>query len=146
MGEYVNTYASLVKFVQDFITNNATQSGTQFLDFDQHADMDKLPPHDLVGLRGFSVDVSSITMEVQVLFCLTTYDDKSGFRHRALADKLFTALLPTKKVPYVDADTGNVLGYLIANNATSVLPVSKDSTRVFQQITVSLQADRKPTL
>jgi len=144
MGEYVNTYASLVKFLQGFITENAP--GGEFLDFDQHADIDKLPAKDVIGLRGFSVDVSSATMGVQVLFCLTTYDDKSGFRHRALTDKLFTALLPTKNIPYVDADTGAVLGYLVANDETSVLPITKASTRVFQQITVNLLADRKPRL
>lgn len=144
MAEYNNLYASLVKFSQDFIQTLTTPA--TFVDFDNHADIDTLPNTDIVGIRAMMVDTAEKVMNVNVMFGVSTEDDKNLFRHRDIVDKLFTALQPTKRISYIDAVNGVALGYLIIQGGTTVVPITRALIRPFQQISVSLLGDRKPAL
>jgi hypothetical protein len=144
MAEMKNIYASLTSFTQDFIAGRPHPA--TFVDFDNHAEEVTLPDGDLIGLRGLSVDTSGTTMTIMVMFCVSTVDDTNLFRHRDIVDALFTKLLPTKSLSFLDADNGVALGYLKVADGTQVLPIAKATTRSIQQIAVSLLADRKPAL
>ena len=144
MAEFNNLYASLVRFTNDFIA--ALPTTATFVDFDQHADIDTLPAGDIVGIRSMMVDTTDKVLSINVMFGVSTEDDKNLFRHRDTIDRLFTALQPTKRVEYVDAVSAEALGYLIIQGGTTVIPISRALIRPFQQISVSLLGDRKPAL
>jgi len=144
MAEFNNVYASLSNFLQTFITG-LSYSAT-FIDFDQYTSLDMLPVENIVGMRGFTVDSGRVVMDVKVMFCVATVDDQSMFAHRDILDQLFTLCQPTNSVPYVDANTGDVLGQFTIAAGTAILPVHRSTSRTFQMLMVNLLADRQPAL
>ena len=145
MAEYQNIYASFVNFTNTFISTLPTASTTAFVDLDQHASDLSLPATDFLCTRGLGVTFDTLTMDINVMFGVsTTEDDASLFRHRGIIDALFPFLLPSKELAYLDATTGNQLGFMIATRGTSIMPLARAQTRSIQLIAVNLRADRKP--
>jgi len=144
MAEYNNIYASLSNFLQGFI--GTLPYNVVFYDFDQFVTLDALPFENILGMRGFTVDSGPITMDVKVMFTVTTVDDTSMFDHRDILDQLFTLCQPTQKIPYLDATSGLILGNFIVGGGTTILPVHRSPARTFQNMIVNLHGDRKPAL
>ena len=141
---YEDLWASCVKFCQTKIAEFISEgiASPSFLDFDTHATLVNLPDADLVGIRGFSVEAGQ-PLNVSVLFGVATKtDDTNLFRHRAMVARLFQDLMPTKKIDCVDATTGVVTGFLVAEEGTAVLPVTSAETRPLQFISVAFKTDQ----
>ena len=144
MAEFNNIYASLANFLQEFIVG--LDYSVTFFDFDQFVTLDGLPLENILGMRGFDVRSGTTTMEVTVMFTVTTVDDSSMFIHRDILDKLFTVCQPTQVVPYLDADSGVKLGQFVVKAGTEILPVHRSPARTFQNMVVHLLGDRRPAL
>lgn len=146
---YDNLWASCVKFCQDRILEIQAEGAAdpQFIDFDTHATLTNLPDADLIGIRGFSLEMDDHVAHISVLFGIAAKtDDTNLFRHRAMVSRMFQALTPMKKFPCVDASSGAERGFLVAQNGTAVLPVTSANTRPLQFISVALLTDQTVVL
>ena len=138
---YENIFASLVKFTQDFIAENASISpDVDFVNWDAHASLNMLPNKDLIGFGNLGVNTDDAFHHIEVSFGVSTVDDLNLFRHVKLISKLHSKLLPEKQIPLIAADDGRDLGVMIVVDNTDVLPVAKTETRPIQFIMVSLES------
>lgn len=134
-----DVHASLLRFCADFATKFP---GTGVVFFDAHADESELPSSDIVGLTGVTVSVENQLAEVKCMFGISTLDDTNLFRLTDMVAELFESLLPTKKIPVFDASTGIEKGWMIAQDGTTLLPVTGSAARPMQYVLVHLSSSQ----
>lgn len=130
-----NINASLLRFCADFAD---TQPDMQVVNFDAYADEAEIPPVDVIGPAGVSVAIDDELCEINMMFGVSTREDTNLFRLSKYMDSLFDLLLPTKKIPLYNADSGQRTGWLVVENGTRLLAIGGSSTRPLQYIMVNL--------
>lgn len=119
--------ASLLNFSKLFAERMVTAGISQTLtnmDFESVQSEDELEERDLTGPANLQVTLDEHLLEVEVMFGVTTYDDLNNFRLKALSGYLFEELKPTRNLPLLDCNTGEVLGTLVVQNGTTMMPVT----------------------
>lgn len=142
MAAHKTIRISLVKFIQDFIANLdpihgiTSPVGVQFFDFDAHSEETELPVKDLIGLADLSWAEDEKTYEVMVSIGVSTTEDPNLFRHHDIIDALSSVLRVEDQVNLVDPATGSVIGWMVAQNGVSLLPMARTKVRGLQFLMV----------
>lgn len=121
---YQNIKFSTVRYVKGIAPT------LPFVDLDAHAELDKLPKEDFIGMMGFglSFDDKQVTSIVQVVACM--WNDPQLVRLTKLVNTITNALRPETKVPVW---TGNSFSaWMVALNDLSVEPTEGTDQRVLQ--------------
>lgn len=147
LAAYRNYMASLLRFCERFARDrNNFGHNLVAMNFDAHHDVDKLPLNDLVGLSNFSLQADEGAFLVECMVGITTYNDENGFRLMELVDAMFQQLLPTQRIPVVDALSGAPLSHMVILGGTTAMPVTGNDTRPAVFIQISALSDAPPSL
>jgi hypothetical protein len=69
---------------------------------------------------------------------VSTYKtDENLFRLRSCISKIYESLRPTKQVEIFENGTINSIGYLVCQDGTAILPMSRALTRPWQYVQVN---------
>ena len=134
---YKDLHTSLLRFCveasEDWLDNTPT-----FLNFDSSSDENLLPKSDLIGPLALSFELDDHLLSGSVQIGYSSFDDTNLFRLVDRVDALLERLKPTSKIPVYDSTnmTSEVLGYLVVENGTRVMPVITGKTRPIQFIAV----------
>ncbi|HYG34262.1 MAG TPA: hypothetical protein VEC99_05735 [Clostridia bacterium] len=130
-------HASLLKFCSDYASNH---EGMTVVNFDAHADDTTLPANDVIGLAGLSVTAADRFLSIKALIGISTLNDTNLFRLAEKIAELFERLMPESRIDVVDAATGEVKGWMIAMDGTTMLASEGTKARPLQHVAVSLGA------
>lgn len=132
---YNNICLSIVKFARDF--QAAKFSASTYVDWDAHAEVNELPTGDLIGPAGIGLSTEQVNFDYVVFaFGISTIDDPNLFRLRKTMSQLHAKLRPMTKIPIYDADTAQVISWMVVKTPLSISPVSKAELRAVQFINV----------
>lgn len=137
MNELINSHTSLL----NFISNLADDFSAEAINLDAMADNIDLPGGDLVGLQGFSFVSGSDHRPLPVvsgMLVLMTENDPNNTRLIQRLNTVFNRLSPQQMLPYLDAETGDVLADLKVVGQTRVMPSAFVQQRATQGITFQL--------
>lgn len=138
-----NLHASLFRFCHDIRDELADQNiFVTVIDWDAHADINKLPAADVLGIAGYSFELDDHQISIGASFGISTWQDVSLFRHRRIRALVVERLLPTALIPVYDADSGEEKGQLVVRNGTSVMPMARTEVRPLQFVTASFLTDQ----
>jgi hypothetical protein len=145
MAAHLLFKTSIIKFCQASIQAMREAGLTDecdYINFDAHSQIDKLPTTDLVGHANLHHVNEGKFYTVGVSIGVSAWEDPNLFRHDAMLDYLEQKLKPESKLPLIDPDTGAVSGWLISTNGTSVMPLLKTDTRSLSFVMVSFQTSQ----
>lgn len=134
---------------------NVTELGRQwvevpydffFLDFDDHAQIQELPNHHLIGTKAISTSVEEHFVFVSLLIGVAMFNDTNFSKHDVVLDALFTRFLPTKQIPVYNQMTGNQQGTFICQDGLEVMGIAKADQRPVQFVSIDLATDRTVSL
>jgi hypothetical protein len=134
---------------------NVTELGQQwvevaydffFLDFDDHAQIQELPDHHVVGTKSISVSLEEHLPYVSLLIGVSMMNDTNFVQHDRLVDLLFTRYLPTKKIPVYNQSNGSEQGSFICMDGLEVMGIAKADQRPVQFLSLDLATDRTVSL
>lgn len=117
-----------------------------FVDFDDHAQIQELPNHHLVGTKAISVNVDEHMVEMGLLLVVSAFGDSNFQKHDVVVDALFSRYLPTKSINIYRSSDGAASGHFMVKNGTEVMPMAKADQRPVQFISVALATDRTVSL
>ena len=138
---YNDLWASCVVFCNTMITAIKTaslSSDMEFVNLDAHADLTSLSGKDVLGMKGFALNFSEQVIDVTVLFGVSTLHDTNLLRLNKSIAMLVNELFPTSQIAVKDADTGAVLGWMVVQDGTAVLPVASTTSRPIQYVMVTM--------
>lgn len=138
---YENVVASLIRWIQDH--REAHQPGAEYVDWDAHASITELPVTPMVmGPAGCGLtEETPGEYEVVCSFGVATYQDENLFMLRKAISRLFGQLKIGAKIPIYDADTGQVISWMIVSSPRSVTPVTKAEVRSLQFVNLTGRLD-----
>lgn len=131
---YNNVWASLLKRCQDFILDFkmlGLSENLQIIDWDAHANIEDLPPVDLLGPSGLGMMYEKEGEIITFTIGVATYQDDNLFMLRRMVGLMYDALLPEKQFTIYDHETLKPLMPATIVEA-SVSPVSKSEVRALQ--------------
>jgi hypothetical protein len=142
MEIFPSIWGSIVKHTQGLITELNTQwplASIQFVDWEAHANIEELPDVDLIGPTALTfMEVSPQMYDVNFSIAVSTYKtDENLFRLRSCISKIYESLRPTKQVEIFENGTINSIGYLVCQDGTAILPMSRALTRPWQYVQVN---------
>lgn len=135
-----NIRGSIIKLCSDLIDVLTAEglTGFELLDFDTHANLQELPPKDLLGPVAIGFTDNGNIMDVSFGIGVATYQDVNLFKSWKAISKAFELVRPTKKVTLYDSDTLEEIGFMTVEAGTMVSPVTKAEVRPFQFVQASL--------
>jgi hypothetical protein len=145
MSAHLLFKTSIIKACQSWINDLKTAgtiSDASYFNFDAHSQIDKLAQTDLVGHVNLHHVNDGKFYSVGVSIVVSTWEDPNLFRHDAIIDYVADRLKPTMQIPLIDPTTGEVSGWLVAEDGTSVMPLLKTDTRSLGPIMVSFQTSK----
>ena len=127
-------WASIVGYVATIQHEALIQGLTvSFINYDEHADIEKLPQENLVGPAEFSFDnMGQGTFHVSAAIGFSMWNDDEQFNHRKMMDIVAKHLEPEMSIPILKATTGLKIGSLTLEAPTSLLPMSNSDVRALQ--------------
>jgi hypothetical protein len=137
---------SLISFCQASIVGMATagivaQGQVQFIDFDAHASLAKLPDGDLLGIANFHWINEERFYVVGAHIGIATWKDTNNFRHNDIADWLTPLLLPLAQIPVIDPDTGLAMDdFMVVEEGVTLTPFMHTDIRGLQFFIVSFRS------
>jgi hypothetical protein len=128
----------MVRYLGDKLRANP---GTwDFLDFEAHADIRKLPENDIYGISGHAVVADDGTDNMVFTIAVSTFGDENLFRMRKAVAQLYEDWKNSGfTIPLFDGETTDKLGSLVVTSGTVVSPVGKAEIRPYQTITVHMK-------
>lgn len=143
MNEYRDTFASLIRFCQDFSTDMAASGfNLKVMNLDAMADPQEWPDQDVIGVAEFDFELDDGTIQVDLMVAVSTFEDTNNFRLNELLNHLVNRLLPNQRIKLLNANNGAARGFLYVRNGTRVAPPFKSTTRAIQPVMVSLLSDQ----
>jgi hypothetical protein len=136
---------SLIKFCQDQLQAmimDGTISSGEFVDFDAHSQLDKLPEENLIGVANLHWVNDTDFYTVGAMIGVSTWRDTNLFVHNDMIDWLEPKLLPMKTIALVDPTDGSEQGWMVAEAGTSLMPMLHTDTRSLQFFMVSWQTSQ----
>jgi hypothetical protein len=137
-----SVWGSIVKHVNGLITEleaEFPQANIGFIDWEAHANIQEIPEQDLIGPTSLVLmEVSPQMYDVNFSIAVSTFGtDVNLFRHRSYISTIFESLRPSKQIPVYENGTNNELGYLIFQDGTGAMPMTRSLTRPFQYVQVN---------
>ena len=124
---------STMKFVLDQITSlkDITQRDIQYVDFDDHADIQTLPPQDIIGLTGLSITDGTGFYDISFGVAVMCQNDGSIFNLTQYASYLFVNLIGQKSFPvFMPGDVMlKQIGLITIFAGTTVMPTARSEAR-----------------
>lgn len=125
---YRNLRASLVAFCKNLIPVLQARfpqytGGLSAQDFDTFQEEKDLPQMDCLGTAHTSFEVNNHVVSIETMIGVSTLADKNMFRLHDWMSVVFEAVRPGAQIPYLDADTGEVLGSFTILDGTRAMPV-----------------------
>lgn len=117
-----------------------------YIDFDAHAQIHEYPEHDIIGLRAFQIVIDEHIFYVSGMFGVGIFNDTNLQRHYRILDKLYAELLPTRRLPVYDMNSGLMIGEFIILDGTELMPMFKADNRPIQFIGFSFSSDLTASL
>ena len=111
--------------------------GLSYVDWDDHADIEKLPQNDLIGLSGFAITDLEKHHEIFFGVMVASYNDQNLFRMVDYVDTFYRRLLTGKQFNVFHPTSGVKIGVASMERGTAVAPVTRTETRAAQAITAS---------
>ena len=143
MNEYRDTFASLIRFCQDF---SAEMQGNgvnlKVMNLDAMNDPQEWPNQDVIGLSEFDFNLDDGTIGVELMLAVSTVEDTNNFRLNDIVNRLVNLVVPGRRVNLYDGATGKLRGFMVVQNGTRVAPPMRAKTRAIQPIMVSLLSDQ----
>lgn len=134
MSDYENIQGSLLKKTNDL----GEQLGCSSQNFDAVHDITSLPTHDSIGLASLTTQESDVGYNFSAMFVVTTSNDTNNMRLSSLVGSVGTACKKETTWDLLDMVTGEVLGFIVLKEGTTILPVTQPTdTRVAQAIQFS---------
>lgn len=130
---------STVRFLREVASEilAADGVGLSYVDWDDHADMNKLPMTDIYGLTGMGITENDKTHEVVFGVTLSTYNDQNLFRMTDMSDLFYRRLRAGTTFSIYDPVTGLEVGKMVFQTGTSAMPVNRVETRAVVSISVT---------
>jgi hypothetical protein len=146
--DYMDLKASVFLFCNTFRTElenaiiapDVTTNTFEVYNFDAHADNTVLPDKHLIGVRDFSL-IHDQTIEIECMFGVGFKDDTNLFKLDAAMDRMLKHIIPTKRLPLVDAASGVQYGLMTSLSGLTVFPVDRTKVRPIQFVGVRLGTD-----
>lgn len=143
MNEYRDTFASLIRFCQDFaFSMEGSGFSLKVMNLDAMNDPQEWPNQDVVGMAEFDFELDDGTIGVDMMIAISTVEDTNNFRLNDIMNRLVNLLIPGRRISLYDASNGKLRGFLAVQNGTRVAPPMKAKTRAIQPIMVSLLSDQ----
>ncbi len=120
---------------QRFIKLKCDALGIKYLDWDDNADITKVPEENLAGLHGFAVANRGKMHDFGFGITCQTMNDPNLFEITNIVDQFYSAMLPEKTFDIVDPTTGTKIGVASFVEGTAVHPMN----RIENRVTVSVQ-------
>lgn len=141
---YIDTYFSILKFIQEEMENMRTEGfsdNIEFKNLDGHAEDQVLENIDYIVLRNFCANIGKGLCEYTFEIGVTTFEDENLFRHVKIMNRLINLLAPLKQITvYSNKDYWLKKGTLIATEPTTLQPFAKYNTRAIQFLLVSVDS------
>lgn len=138
---YLDVYNSVVRYIKDSIQEmleNGIAQDLSFQDIDRHAEEQVLENRDYILLRSFSSNQEYILSDYVFEVGVTTFEDKNGFRHRAIINELNKKFRPMNTMQvYSHKTLEKRLGVLKFTEPTTIQPTAKYNTRAVQYLLVN---------
>lgn len=137
-----SVWGSIVKHTNNLIIEAKSlypHATIQFVDWEAHANIEELPDADLIGPTSLVLmEISPQMYDVNFSIAVSTYkSDENLFRLRSYLSLIFNSVRPTKQITVYEAGTLNEIGYIMCQDGTAVLPMSRAVTRPFQYVQVN---------
>ncbi len=143
MNEYRDTFASLIRFCQDFALDMQGRGvNLKVMNLDAMNDPQEWPDQDVIGIAEFDFGIDDGTLGVDMMIAVSTVEDTNNFRLNDVMNQLVNLLIPGRRINLYDGANGKLRGFLAVQNGTRVAPPMKAKTRAIQPIMVSLLSDQ----
>jgi hypothetical protein len=137
---YNNVVLSLIKWINDF--RIANMPSATYFDWDSHAQPELLPDGDLIGPAGCGLtDESQTQISVVASIGISTSGDTNLFRLRQLISMIRGQLKWGTTIPVYDADSQQVVSWMVIRTPTAITPISKAQIRSIQFYNFSALVD-----
>ena len=124
---------STMKFVLDQINilKALTQTQIDYVDFDDHPDIQSLPPRDIIGLSGLSITDATGQFDLSFGVAIMCQNDGSIFNLTQYASQIFNSLIGQKTFPVYrpGATTLTPIGVVTIFAGTTVMPTARSEAR-----------------
>lgn len=135
---FMNLWSSVTKASQALIlASQSISPGVKFVDFDAHATIEEFDNTDLLGPYGLGLIEHEQEVHVTFGIGVLAYNDTNLFRMRQMIATIHDALRPQKQIPYYNATTAAIAGYLLMTDGTTVSPMSRAEARPWQFVQAS---------
>ena len=142
-NEYKDSFSSVIRFCTDFATDAAARGWSlEVKNFDASNDPQNWPTQDCIGISEFDFELDDGTIEVNLMFILSTFEDTNNFRLTDQMNMLVNRLIPGQAVKLYNSTTGTLRGHFAVRNGTRVAPPLKLETRTAQGVMVKLLSDQ----
>ncbi|MCV0350192.1 MAG: hypothetical protein K5863_08955 [Nitratireductor sp.] len=147
MVDYENVWVSITAYVKqqmDMIVANGLSKvdGIGMIDWEDHANIEELPPKHLVGPASLAVEEESQNIyRVSFTVGLGSFNDQGLFKHRKMITLLSQSLSTGKRMSLFDAATSQPYSWIRLVDGTTVAPMSKSKNRAFQVIQAEALVD-----
>lgn len=143
MNEYRDTFASLIRFCQDFAAGmQGSGINLKVMNLDAINDPQEWPDQDVIGVAEFDFALDDGTIEVDMMVAVSTVEDTNNFRLNEIMNQLVNLVIPGRRINLYDGSNGRLRGFMAVQNGTRVAPPMKVKTRAIQGIMVSLLSDQ----
>jgi hypothetical protein len=130
------TRLSTVRFINEVMSGFSPPDGIglQYIDWDDHADITKLPSGDLIGLNGFGITENDGTFGISFGVGLSSFNDQNLFRLTDYVDVFYRAMCAQKQYPIFHPITGAAVGTATFERGTTASPIARVETRPLYMI------------
>lgn len=137
---YQNFQASLFRYCKEFADEmkDKGDADLQVFKFDAHADLNKVPEQDVIGLMEYAIETDDGTHVVTTMIALSTINDTNILRLDRLISTLYDRLQVGATIYVYDFETNVKVGMLKVMNGTAILPVLNTETRPVKAVAVLL--------
>ena len=142
-NEYKDSFSSVIRFCADFAVDAAARGwNLEVKNFDAAGDPQTWPAQDCIGISEFDFELDDGTIEVNLMFILSTFGDTNNFRLTDQMNMLVNRLIPGQAVKLYNSTTGTLRGHFAVRNGTRVAPPLQLETRTAQGVMVKLLSDQ----
>lgn len=130
---------STIRFIRDIAAQLVVPEGIglNYVDWDAHADVGKLPTSDLYGLTGLGITDNEVTHDLVFGVTLSTYNDQNLFRMTDMTDLYYRRMRALTTFALLDPATGYEVGKIAIERGTTAMPIDRVETRLVVSFNVS---------
>lgn len=144
MNEHRDIYKSLFRFANTFAEDMTGEGySLQVLNLEAFATPANWPSGDFIGLDGIRIEFPDAhRVETTLMFVISTKDDLNLMKMNEITNHLVSRLIPTRRLPIYNSDTGLTRGALVVRDGTQVDTPVQTESQPARPVFVSMLSDQ----